>query len=116
MSGTAPIRANAMQNRARSDATIKSAASARLNPAPMATPSTAAITGQGSAAKAMTARLATSIRARSSAAVKAMRDIPPTSPPAQKSSPAPVSTTARTCGSRRISSRASSRAAPISAL
>lgn len=44
-SGTRPMRPNTWQNRARGVARAKSAASAMLNPAPQAGPSTAAITG-----------------------------------------------------------------------
>src|SRR6185369_15306547 len=90
------MRMNTMQNRARGVTSTKSAASARLNPAPKAAPSIAAITGRSRLSRSRKMAFAACMRERrpslSSCPAAAM---PRRSPPAQNAPLAPVITTAR---------------------
>ena len=103
-SGTRPSRMNDRQKRARGDATMKSAASARLKPAPKAGPSTAATTARSRLNRRASQACASFMRWRQPSLSRSADRMPRRSPPAQNAAPDPVSTTARTARSRSISS------------
>ena len=95
-----PRLAKMAEKRARSEHQVMSAANARPNPAPTATPSTLAMTGTGHWCTARTTSPSTRIASSWLPGTRRVPSPPPLPPPprsapAQKSPPAPVSTTAR---------------------